>query len=331
MIKWFLDKNSKIPLYLQLKDLIKYYISTGALSDDEKLPGVIRLSKELGISFETVGKAYRELEKEELISMKRGKGTYVTLNKVPAPGPREGLDSMNPLDPDAELKHAVGRLLRSGKDGHYVESLVGKILKDASFGNSSPFIIFTECSEFQVKEIAQILWEQLKIDIRPVLVEDLAKELETIEDSRQKLLSIITTGFHLNEVRKAVGHRPVDIQVLITYMCPETRSRIASFSKDARFGLICRDKESLTIFTDMLKTELGDALKLSACTISDEAELDGILSSTDVLLVAPAVYPLIKERMSGKLPVFNIFDSVEPISLKMIRAHILQMLESANL
>jgi DNA-binding transcriptional regulator YhcF (GntR family) len=41
MIKWFLDKSSKIPLYLQLKDLIKYYISTGAIKDSEQLPGVI--------------------------------------------------------------------------------------------------------------------------------------------------------------------------------------------------------------------------------------------------------------------------------------------------
>ena len=90
MIKWFLDKNSKIPLYLQLKDLIKYYISTGAINDSEQLPGVINLSKELGISFETVGKAYKELEKEGLIYTRRGRGTFVDLHKATLP--RRGMD-----------------------------------------------------------------------------------------------------------------------------------------------------------------------------------------------------------------------------------------------
>ncbi len=38
MIKWFIDKESKIPLYLQLKELIRYYISTSS----QHPPGVLR-------------------------------------------------------------------------------------------------------------------------------------------------------------------------------------------------------------------------------------------------------------------------------------------------
>ena len=328
MIKWFLDKNSKIPLYLQLKDLIKYYISTGAIIDSEQLPGVINLSKELGISFETVGKAYKELEKEGLIFTKRGRGTFVDLRKAIVPKPGNGFESVIQRDPEIELKHALKKLLQDGKDEKYVESLVGKILKEASLENPNVFVIFTECSDFQVKEISQILKRQLNLEVKPVLVDDLKAEIDRINDTEDKLLSIVTTGFHLNEVRKVVGRRPVDIQILITYMCPETRSRIASFSKDARFGLICRDKESISVFTDMLKTELGKDIKLTACILSDEAVVEEILNSADVLLVTPAVFAPIMQRTSGKLPVFNIFDSVEPISLKMIQSNISRKLGS---
>jgi len=328
MIKWFLDKNSKIPLYLQLKDLIKYYISTGAISDSEQLPGVINLSKELGISFETVGKAYKELEKEGLIFTKRGKGTFVDLRKAPVPSPGNGFESEIQRDPATELKHAIKRLLLDGKDEKDVESLVSGILKEVSEENPNAFIIFTECSDFQVQEISQILKTQLNLDVKPVLVEDLKAEMDRINETEHNLLSIVTTGFHLNEVRKVVGHRPVDIQILITYMGPETRSRLASFSKDARFGLICRDKESLSVFTDMLKTELGKDLNLTVSILSDEPVVEVILNSADVLLVTPAVYAPIKQRTSGRLPVFNIFDSVEPISLKMIKSNISRKLES---
>lgn len=328
MIKWFLDKNNKIPLYLQLKDLIKYYISTGAIGDNEQLPGVINLSKELGISFETVGKAYKELEKEGLISTKRGKGTFVALQRAPLSRPANGIEPEIPLEPDTELKYAIKRLLQDGKKEKDIEALVSKALKEASTGNTKFFIIFTECSELQVSEISQILKRLLNLDVKPVLVDDLKTEIDGIDEAEHKLLSIVTTVFHLNEVRKVVGHRPVDIQILITYMCPETRSRLASFSKDARFGLICRDKETVSVYTDMLKTELGRDLKLSACKISDEAVVEEILNSVDVLLVTPAVCATISQRTSGKLPVFNIFDSIEPMSLKIIQSNIARLLAS---
>ena len=81
MIKWFVDRENKVPLYLQLKDLIKYYISTGAIQDNDQLPGVVKLAEELGVNFDTIRKAYKELEREELISMIRGKGTFATLHK----------------------------------------------------------------------------------------------------------------------------------------------------------------------------------------------------------------------------------------------------------
>ena len=70
-----------MPLYLQLKDLIKYFISTGAIHDGDQLPGVVQLAKDLKINFETVRKAYKELEKEKLLAMSPGRGTFATLHK----------------------------------------------------------------------------------------------------------------------------------------------------------------------------------------------------------------------------------------------------------
>ncbi len=84
MIRWFVDKESKMPLYVQLKDEIQYYISTGALSSEEQLPPVKSMAKELGSNFETVRKAYKELEREGLITMKRSEGTYLCAGQTPS-------------------------------------------------------------------------------------------------------------------------------------------------------------------------------------------------------------------------------------------------------
>ncbi len=60
-MQFFIDKTNKVPLYLQLKDQIKYYISTGSLKMQEQLPPFKVLAKELGINFQTVRQAYQEL------------------------------------------------------------------------------------------------------------------------------------------------------------------------------------------------------------------------------------------------------------------------------
>lgn len=329
MIKWFLDKNSKIPLYLQLKDLIKYYISTGAIKDNERLPGVIVLSKELEINFETVRRAYKELEKEGLISMKRGKGTFAILPGASLLGSRERLESEVQTEPEIELKHAIKRLLKEGKNERYIKSLFDGALKEAAIENPDFFIIFTECSEFQIKEISHILKKELKVEVKPVLVADLKAEIRHLAHLEHKLLAIVTTGFHLNEVRKIIDHRPLDIQILITHMSPETRLRLSSFSKDTKFGFICRDIESISVYTDVLKTELGEDLKLSSCLISDKARVDGILGSVDVLLVTPSVYEIVKPLTADRMPVFNVFDCIDPMSLRIVQAYISRRIESA--
>ncbi len=79
MAQFFLDKENKVPLYLQLKEQIKYYISTGSLGAREQLPPVKVLAKNLGINFQTVRKAYKELEDSGLINIKHGEGTFISL------------------------------------------------------------------------------------------------------------------------------------------------------------------------------------------------------------------------------------------------------------
>jgi len=70
------------------------------------------------------------------------------------------------------------------------------------------------------------------------------------------------------------------------------------------------------VFTAYAQDGIGKDIKLTACILSDEAVVEEILNSADVLLVTPAAFAPIMQRTSGKLPVFNIFDSVEPISLR---------------
>ncbi|MEN6560795.1 MAG: GntR family transcriptional regulator [Acidobacteriota bacterium] len=332
MVKLYLDKTNKIPMYLQLKDLIKYYISTGVIKHNELLPGVVRLAKELGINFETVRNAYKELEKEGLVSMKRGKGTYALLpGTVPpnAGAPPESA-AAHGVDPEAELRQAVTRMMQGGRTKAEVRALIDAALQDIPAAGSSPFVIFTECSGYQVREISKTLQKELKVEVRPVVVGDLQAEIAGLQGREGDLLAIVTTGFHLNEVREIVGSRPIDIQILITNMSPETRNRLSSFNRGTKFGFICRDVDSNSVFVDVLKTELGKGIRLLSCLVTDDAEVDRILGTVDVLLLTPTVYEDIRQRTPKSLPVFNVFDCIDPVSLMIVQTYISQKVGAAR-
>lgn len=74
------DKDSTLPLYVQLYEKLKTLIADGTLVCDVKLPSIRQLSKELGINRITVVTAIRELEKDGYVYTKPGSGTFVSDN-----------------------------------------------------------------------------------------------------------------------------------------------------------------------------------------------------------------------------------------------------------
>lgn len=69
--------DSKIPIYIQIMDMIKRDIVTGNLKGGDKLPSVRQLSSKLKVNPNTLQRAYQELEREGITYTQRGMGTYV--------------------------------------------------------------------------------------------------------------------------------------------------------------------------------------------------------------------------------------------------------------
>jgi GntR family transcriptional regulator len=67
-----------VPIYLQLIEQVKHAIETGALRAGDQLPAIRRLAEDLVINPNTVVRAYRELEHEEVIEVRHGSGAYIS-------------------------------------------------------------------------------------------------------------------------------------------------------------------------------------------------------------------------------------------------------------
>lgn len=72
-----IDNKSGAPIYDQIYSQIKSQIISGVLKEDEILPSIRGLAKDLGISFITTKRAYEELEKDGFIYTLPGKGCFV--------------------------------------------------------------------------------------------------------------------------------------------------------------------------------------------------------------------------------------------------------------
>ena len=77
-----IDNKSGAPIYDQIYSQIKCQIISGALREDDMLPSIRGLAKDLRISFITTKRAYEELEKDGFIYTLPGKGCYVAPKNV---------------------------------------------------------------------------------------------------------------------------------------------------------------------------------------------------------------------------------------------------------
>jgi GntR family transcriptional regulator len=73
-----IDRQSGMPTYLQIVEQIENLIAVGKLQPGEQLPTIRQLAVDLGVNRNTVAHAYKELNKEGVISTRRGLGSFVS-------------------------------------------------------------------------------------------------------------------------------------------------------------------------------------------------------------------------------------------------------------
>lgn len=74
----YLDDESALPVYQQLREQILHAIARGRIRRGDRMPAVRDLAHELAINPNTVNRAYAELERDGVLRVARGLGTFVS-------------------------------------------------------------------------------------------------------------------------------------------------------------------------------------------------------------------------------------------------------------
>lgn len=122
-MKIIINSSLMTPIYEQIVDQVKLLIRNGELKENDILPSVRTLSKELKISSLTVKKAYDSLEAEGFTITVHGKGTYVA-----AMNPELLLEEQK-KELEAALELAVQKGRRCGISDEDIRNLFELILE----------------------------------------------------------------------------------------------------------------------------------------------------------------------------------------------------------
>ncbi|HTD35980.1 MAG TPA: GntR family transcriptional regulator [Candidatus Limnocylindrales bacterium] len=74
------DPRSGVPIYMQIVEQVKRSVALGVLVGGEQLPTVKQLALDLTVNPNTVARAYRELERDQIIDTAVGRGSFVRGN-----------------------------------------------------------------------------------------------------------------------------------------------------------------------------------------------------------------------------------------------------------
>ena len=119
-----INHSSMIPIYEQIIEQVKALILKGELKENDPLPSVRSLSKELKISALTVKKAYDNLEQEGFTVTVHGKGTYIAASNT------ELMKEEKRKEVEADPELAIQKGRRYGMQDEEIKELFSLILED---------------------------------------------------------------------------------------------------------------------------------------------------------------------------------------------------------
>ncbi|MFK4333287.1 GntR family transcriptional regulator [Bacillus thuringiensis] len=113
-----LSNKSKSPIYQQIIDQIILQVSNGTLKEDDALPSMRSLARDLKVSVITSKRAYEELEKAGYIYSIVGKGSFVAKQTK-----KQQVDE--PSDP---IREKFSIIVRESKANHLLKDELIQII-----------------------------------------------------------------------------------------------------------------------------------------------------------------------------------------------------------
>ena len=292
------------PLHDQLVAQLRYLIARGHFRPGSALPSTRELARQLGISFHTVRKAYRQLEAEGLVHSQSGRRYLVRPEALPT---RE----MRLEQGAALLQETLRRLVGLGLNPEDIEYLVQEQLSLLDDRTPTPKVLCLA----PTRELAEGLigalgapWTEL---IEPVTPEALARH----EDAEL----VLARHADLHRFR---GRLPrADWLGLMAYLEPAVLERVALLLPRETLGLVTLQPETIPHLLTELRVATGFGGQVLAVAIEESRHhLRPLLEQADLLLCTPQTHRRVVPRRARPTAVLSF--RIGPESVEALQSHL---------
>ncbi len=293
-----LQKN-KTPYYVQLMSIFREKIRSGEVGG-RRLPPIRQVSREYGVSVNTVLRAYEGLRREGIIAGSVGRGTFVVTT-------REELRHQNrEFLLQKTIEHALEEALALE---FTMEEFVGEVRRFVDRKREMMHqvkLVFIECNTEQMLYFTDHLELDPHIHRTPLLLESLRRDGDA-----SRLIAgsdiVVTSFYHLDEVQQRVGS--LGVPVVGINLEPETGTiiKVAKIPQDSTVGIVTTSEEFGDIIREVLDhLGLRFAGVLSTSAKSDE-EVRRVVSRCDAVLVSPRREKQVGGLAAGKAVIEFVF------------------------
>lgn len=228
-----LNRKGGLPIYLQVKRKIESLISSGQWDKGRRLPTERALAAQLRVSRNTVSLAYRQLEAEGLITSRQGRGTFVA-----------EADDILRLENRRErlirvIDGALDDALSLGVNLEEFLSSAQKRVEERRRMLREVKIAFIECNREQLDYFSKELELGTGVKVMPILIDDLLGGDDIAKSAVAQADMVVTTFFHLDEVKKLFPRRGEDILGIALDPGIESIVKIARLPRGSKVLLVC--------------------------------------------------------------------------------------------
>ena len=276
--RFMINKQSAVPLHIQLKEQIRYAIMSGDYQPGGPLPSIRELTAQLGVHRNTVHRVYLELQANGLLVSRAGKGVFVSESLSDSVSIRE-LDALDAL---------VGRFFTEANQLGINPITLAKMTDQSApaWDQRHPSVAFVECTAHQSVECARDLGERFGLHVQNLLLEELRK----LEDCpTESVKHIVTSVFHYDEVCELLRDCGRRVHPVTYDLHSATRQLLREIKPGARLGFICHDANTEEVIGAQIEERVPEGVLVGCANLeAPELALKLIGEVDTVILSEPA-------------------------------------------
>lgn len=319
-ISIYLNRNSNMPLYLQIKEQIKYMILTKKLNPDSKFPSSRQLADFLHINRATINNALNELENEGYLKTEKGIG--IRISELYYSDERDHDEFRNLIMDSITKAEQIGFSTDEFITGTFV------LAQQKVMGNNQDdfYTVFVECNEPVLKGYKQDIENSLNVRVEPLLIDDLININYITQQLVQRSSMVITTFTHLHEVRSLLKDIKVEIIGVTAGPYLELLFRLSRIKSGQKIAVIMVTERGASEVAQSIKDSGIKHSQIMLASLENKEQLIQAVKEAHLIVASSSAVREVQKYTNNGQEIMTYHNSLDPASKSMLRKVISEFL-----